>query len=378
MSRDMADIKSEISTICEQGLKNLLVPSGEETKNKNLQQIMGGIIEEVSLKVQFIIMVPNPVFNCLSVRKIRSILVKDEEDATDIFTEPPEANLGSDKGSGEADGSGKIDNLGPRQLHAGTEAVLTNKSRLAGEPETDCSHDEKPGNFISDETEKLQISNTVIRDWRRDDLQSDNALLPESDDNPKSREVIKDFLAIPILLGYNPLHSRRCYWDSGLDMRNEMVHSLPEQDLDYDESMIKYFGRHGCKQFLEGKLIKFGYKAWCLDTNMGYLVAFQVHQGTNAHRNEVYKKAFVKCAAPLVQIIDSLPRKGKNLPYRFYFDSLFTSPTLIVLLKQRSYAATATIRENRLPTECQLIPSKTMFKRNKREVSITRATRKVE
>lgn len=43
------------------------------------------------------------------------------------------------------------------------------------------------------------------------------------------------------------------------------------QYLSYDESMIKYYGRHGCKQFLRGKPIRFGYKACCLTTDFGYL-----------------------------------------------------------------------------------------------------------
>lgn len=35
-------------------------------------------------------------------------------------------------------------------------------------------------------------------------------------------------------------------------------------DLSYDESMIKYFGRHSCKQFIPMKPIRLGFKAFCL------------------------------------------------------------------------------------------------------------------
>ena len=37
---------------------------------------------------------------------------------------------------------------------------------------------------------------------------------------------------------------------------------LPEQTISIDESMIPYFGRHGTKQYIHGKPIKFGYKMW--------------------------------------------------------------------------------------------------------------------
>ena len=36
--------------------------------------------------------------------------------------------------------------------------------------------------------------------------------------------------------------------------------------------MIIYFGEHSAKQYIKGKPIKFGYKLWCLITNLGYLI----------------------------------------------------------------------------------------------------------
>lgn len=42
---------------------------------------------------------------------------------------------------------------------------------------------------------------------------------------------------------------------------NFLKNFQPHQYLSYDESMIKYYGRHGCKQYLKGKPIRFGYKA---------------------------------------------------------------------------------------------------------------------
>ena len=35
--------------------------------------------------------------------------------------------------------------------------------------------------------------------------------------------------------------------------RHFLKHFNPTCDLAYDESMIKYYGKHGCKQFIRGK-----------------------------------------------------------------------------------------------------------------------------
>jgi hypothetical protein len=39
-----------------------------------------------------------------------------------------------------------------------------------------------------------------------------------------------------------------------------------------DESMVPYFGKHGCKQFIKGKPIRYGCKIWMGATSTGYAV----------------------------------------------------------------------------------------------------------
>lgn len=111
-----------------------------------------------------------------------------------------------------------------------------------------------------------------------------------------SVEDLKCFLGILILTGYNSLPSKRHYWDINEDLSNKLVtevmrrnrfdeiqkyihfanntkidesdkmwklrplmdklkkkcldNFVPVKNLSYDEAMIKYFGRHGCKQFI--------------------------------------------------------------------------------------------------------------------------------
>lgn len=78
---------------------------------------------------------------------------------------------------------------------------------------------------------------------------------------------------------------------------------VPVSNLNYDESMIKYFGRYSCKQFIRGKSIRFGYKMWCLNSVDDYLIHFDIYQGKLPGGKPSYEKIFGKCTAPLVYFI---------------------------------------------------------------------------
>jgi len=117
---------------------------------------------------------------------------------------------------------------------------------------------------------------------------------------------LKCFLGILLLSGYNELSRRRMYWEKSPDTHNDLVsgamrrnrfeqifsyihfcdnskldehdkfskirplismlnsrfliHTPHQQFHSIDESMVPYFGRHGCKQFIRGKPIRFGFK----------------------------------------------------------------------------------------------------------------------
>lgn len=221
---------------------------------------------------------------------------------------------------------------------------------------------------------------------------------------------MRTFFGILIVTGYNSVSSYKAHWNSADDLRNEMIFKSmrrnrfeeilrtlhfepnliapdgnrdrlwklrpimdhlksnmlknfhPTQHLAYDESMIAYYGRHGCKQFLKGKPIRFGYKSWSLCTPNGYMVNFEIYQGKNPRSTNQYDERFGKCAAPLINMIDDFPDDLKGLPFSFYFDNLFTGFPLLAYLKSRGYNATGTIRENRIPTSCPIKHKKTMKK----------------
>ena len=52
-----------------------------------------------------------------------------------------------------------------------------------------------------------------------------------------------------------------------------------DEQLCSNTSMIPCFGKHSTKQYIKGKLIKLGYKVWCLNTNNGYLIHCNRYSG---------------------------------------------------------------------------------------------------
>ncbi|XP_023312625.1 piggyBac transposable element-derived protein 3-like [Anoplophora glabripennis] len=235
------------------------------------------------------------------------------------------------------------------------------------------------------------------------------ALFKNQPDPGVSPDEMKCFIAILILSGYNDLPSKRMYWEQSLDTRNALVYNsmrrnrfeqilrflhlapnenmdqgdklwkirpfvkkikekcrkyfVPEKDLAFDESMVKYYGKHSCKQFLRAKPILFGYKVWCLNTIMGYLIDFEIYQGKSVTPDVDIERNFVKAAAPLVKMIEELPNNLKPLQFSFYFDNLFTTFSLLTYLRLKGYGGTGTIRENRLPKSCPLSDKKLLGKK---------------
>jgi len=109
-----------------------------------------------------------------------------------------------------------------------------------------------------------------------------------------------------------------------------------------DESMIPYFGKHGAKQHIHGKPIRFGYKMWSMATPMGYLIQGEPYQGaaTGYCIPELGMGGSV-----VVDLISELPRNQK---YCLYFDNLITSLPLLDHLSSHGFGATGTVRINRI------------------------------
>ncbi|KAH1006086.1 hypothetical protein HUJ04_006964 [Dendroctonus ponderosae] len=119
--------------------------------------------------------------------------------------------------------------------------------------------------------------------------------------------------------------------------KNILDNYIPNKEVNYDESMIEYFGRHECKQYIRNI--------------------------PNFHAD--HQERFGQATAPLLQLVKSYPDNIKSLPFHFYLDNLFTSMNLLYFLRSNGYQGTGTVRENRLPKNCSIQSVKSMKKQNR-------------
>src|SRR6218665_1936141 len=114
-----------------------------------------------------------------------------------------------------------------------------------------------------------------------------------------------------------------------------------QQDISIDESMVPYYGRHSSNQFIRGKPIRFGFKVWCLNTRLGYLIQCEPYQGSSG----IFDASLGLGGSVVADLMSKLPQ---NLPYRLYVDNFFTSPRLLDNMKGKGISITGTVRVNRM------------------------------
>ncbi|KAG8234891.1 hypothetical protein J437_LFUL013719 [Ladona fulva] len=179
-----------------------------------------------------------------------------------------------------------------------------------------------------------------------------------------SNSELKCFLGIIFLSGYVSVPRRRMFWEQRADAHNGLVSGDMRRDrfetivshlnvadnanLDptdnFDESMIPYFGCHGCKQFIRGKPIRFGYKFWCGATRLGYICWFQPYQGKNPNTNY---EGYGVGASVVLQFTEALTKEHPG-QYHFVFDNFFTSIVLLDKLSSMGHQATGTVKKDRI------------------------------
>ncbi|XP_071051462.1 piggyBac transposable element-derived protein 3-like [Onthophagus taurus] len=114
-----------------------------------------------------------------------------------------------------------------------------------------------------------------------------------------------------------------------------------DRNLSIDESMIPYYGKHGAKQHIHGKPIRFGYKTWSICTRLGYLIHGELYQGASTGNTH---PEFGVGGSVVLDLLSRLPPAN----YSLYMDNFFTSLPLLNELKKLGHDATGTIRENRV------------------------------
>ena len=109
--------------------------------------------------------------------------------------------------------------------------------------------------------------------------------------------------------------------------------------------MVPYFVRHGCKQYMRNKPVKFGYKVWVAATPLGYAIQFYSYAG----KDENYDSNLGLGGSVVATLAEKLPSQVDS-NYQIIMDIFFTSPNLHHTLKAKGIAATGTIRINRVET----------------------------
>ncbi|KAF2900183.1 hypothetical protein ILUMI_06004 [Ignelater luminosus] len=221
-----------------------------------------------------------------------------------------------------------------------------------------------------------------------------------------SVEDMYAFLGILYVNGYNVLPRRRMYWEENDDVQNRFIsismrrktfedifrnlhaadntvldptdrmakvrplivalnrlfmdYAPIEQSMSIDESMIPYFGRHGCKQFIHGKPIRFGFKSWVMATRLGYCLQFNLYQGRRG--NDKQDCGLGKSV--VYNFADVLQTYFENLKFLLFLNNFFTSVKLLTTLGERRIGGTGTVRVIRTGN-CNL-PNDQYFKKTER------------
>ena len=176
-----------------------------------------------------------------------------ENDELDrIYIEPPEVGVESDEDSADEDEAGLVDNLSGRQLRAGAIACFRNGNRI-GEQDLPPANSDK--NKLTWDNDDINVEQMIFPDPNFSEHKTktptqlfeiffnDNVwalLVSESShsalflNQPDPKITIEEF---QVFIGRNFDRSWTSY-----------KHNFqPQKNLSYDESMIAYYGKHGCK-----------------------------------------------------------------------------------------------------------------------------------
>lgn len=131
---------------------------------------------------------------------------------------------------------------------------------------------------------------------------------------------------------------------------NLMRYGIFSTALSIDEMMLKFYGRTVLKQFIKGKPVRFGIKLWALCSANGYIFDFEIYCGKNSDTDGVLSKCALgsRVVVNMLQVVFSTVSLRNRDRLHIYFDNLFTSPDLLIHLKNYGLCATGTVRENRV------------------------------
>ena len=142
------------------------------------------------------------------------------------------------------------------------------------------------------------------------------------------------------------------------DLLNKKIQQfgIVHEDLSIDESMVPYYGRHSCKQFIRAKPIRFGYKLWVLASATGLPYKIEIYQGKST--GDADEPLGTRVVTKALEICEN-PKD-----HSVFFDNFFSSYQLITDLGTKGFRATGTMRSDRI-MKYPLIDVKVMKKKER-------------
>lgn len=246
---------------------------------------------------------------------------------------------------------------------------------------------------LSDESEPIDFFTLFLNEELLSLLTRKSVTYAAADKNcpnfQMSTNEMYTFIGILLLSGYVPLPRRRMFWEEKDDTYNPMVaksmrrnkfeeifrylhvvendtidksdklakvrpfldklnelfmlYAPIEKDVSIDESMIPYFGRHGCKQFIKNKPVRFGYKAWVLATKLGYCIHTDIYVGKDGSFNRELGLG----GSVVMKLMSKLREQYPETKFSIYCDNFFMCPQLLTELKKINVLGTGTVRVDR-------------------------------
>ena len=132
-------------------------------------------------------------------------------------------------------------------------------------------------------------------------------------------------------------------------------------NISIDESMVPHLGMHLSKQFIRGKQISWGYKAWVAASPFGYIFSLSLYQENFRGTTTEYRSRFVLDGEVVLDFLDILSNHHTETKVSLYLDNYFSSIGLMEEVQKRGHRATGTIRSSRTE-KCPFSNNKSLSK----------------
>ncbi|XP_045109694.1 piggyBac transposable element-derived protein 3-like [Portunus trituberculatus] len=141
------------------------------------------------------------------------------------------------------------------------------------------------------------------------------------------------------------------YWQRQPDVYNELIADSMRRDR-FDEIMKYFHAADNTKlpkkgQFIRGKPVRWGYKAWVAADPNGYVFDISVYQGKDGAKDKA-NASYGLGGKVVLDVLDVIVKRYPTKKLSLYFDNFFTSLKLVEEIKSMGHDATGTLRKNRI------------------------------